>query len=110
MKKRDKTEIKKDIVELKTLVAKKLNRLMDLEHELFLNNAIGFEEKEVDWGTKKQPKMVKLRYKKYIELFHDEDTGEAIEIDRFDIVSIDGHKSIGHNKLAVYTAENLNLM
>lgn len=85
-----------------------LNKMVDLTYEKRLVVADRFENVERNFGTKKKPDMKTVRCMRFYDDFKDDDTGEVITVDRFEMVEIDGVR-VDHfgNPIRYYSIEDL---
>ena len=88
LKKQLLTDVKINRLKEKALVF--LNKIRELEYQRRIVLATGFIEKERNFGTKKEPIMVNVKYMQYDDHFSDEDTHETITIQRHEMVEIGG--------------------
>lgn len=93
---------KKKIVEL-------LNKNIDLQYQGFLNKCHRFYEKEVNIGSKKEPKLVIAKYGCWYEWFKDESEprNKGVRIERKSVVSVDGEKSNGFRLIEYFTIDDI---
>jgi hypothetical protein len=77
----------------KEKILKLLNENIDLEHKKLIKSFKNTYEKEINVGTKRNPKMVIAKYGIWYEYFEDEDEdfpNKRIRIERNVIYEIDG--------------------
>jgi len=80
------SKIKKNYEKIVSL----LNQNVELEYKELLKKAKKFWEKEINIGSRKQPKMVLVKIMVYDDFFIDEDTKEKIKIERNRHIEVDG--------------------
>ena len=86
-----------------------LNKNIDLEYKSLLKRCHRFHEKEINLGTKKEPKMVIAKYGCWYEWFKDEDKPDekGVRIERNVVVSINGKKSNGYRLIEYYEPKDI---
>lgn len=91
----------------KEKILKLVNENIDLEYNLTVKSMKKIYEKEMNAGSKKEPKMVMATFGMWYEYFKDEDTGEKIKIERNNIIAIDGKPSDGWRLIKHYTIDDI---
>ncbi|WP_341966223.1 hypothetical protein [Flavobacterium psychrophilum] len=98
-----KLKIKKN----KEKIALLLNQNIDLAYKLRLKGYKKTFEKEVNLGTKKEPKMIIATFGMWLEDFVDEDNGEVVSIERNEVIAVDGKPSNGYRVINYYSIDDI---
>ncbi len=84
-----------------------LNQNIDLAYKLKLKGYKKTFEKEVNLGTKRNPKMIIATFGMWLEDFVDEDNGEVVSIERNEVIAVDGKPSNGYRVINYYSVEDI---
>ncbi|ELY1980265.1 hypothetical protein AAIP36_002570 [Flavobacterium psychrophilum] len=84
-----------------------LNQNIDLAHKLRLKGYKKTFEKEVNLGTKKEPKIIIATFGMWLEDFVDEDNGEVVSIERNEVIAVDGKPSNGYRVINYYSIDDI---
>ncbi|EKT4497724.1 hypothetical protein K5L04_09385 [Flavobacterium psychrophilum] len=84
-----------------------LNQNIDLAYKLRLKGYKKTFEKEVNLGTKKEPKIIIATFGMWLEDFVDEDNGEVVSIERNEVIAVDGKPSNGYRVINYYSIDDI---
>ena len=100
--------IEKQIIKQKEKAIIHLNKIIDYRYKQRLVVAKSFEERERNFGTKKEPIMKTVKTMLYDDYFTDEDTQETITVKRHEQIEIDGKKCDDFgNIIKYYTIDDI---
>jgi len=93
----------------KEKIVKLLNENIDLEYKLLVKGMAKTYDKEVNVGTKKEPKMVNVTFGMWYEWFKDEDkpNEKGFKVERNMPIAINGKPSNYYAPLRYYTVEDI---
>jgi hypothetical protein len=84
-----------------------LNQNIDLKYKLKLKDYRKTFEKEVNLGTKRNPKMIIATFGMWLEDFVDEDNGEVVSIESHEVIAVDGKPSNGYKEINHYSVDDI---
>jgi len=93
----------------KEKILKLVNENIDLEYNLNVKSMKKIYEKEINAGSKKEPKTVIATFGMWYEYSKDEDrpNDKPIRIERNEIIAIDGKRSDGWRLIKHYTIDDI---
>jgi len=93
----------------KEKIVKLLNENIDLEYKLLVKSMKKTYDKDVNFGTKKEPKIEKVTFGMWYEYFKDEDrpNDKPIRIERNMPIAINGKPSNHYRLLTYYKIEDI---
>ena len=93
----------------KEKIVKLLNENIDLEYKLLVKRMKKTYEKEVNIGTKKEPKIANVIFGMWYEWFKDEDrpNEKGVRIERNMPIAVDGKPSNYYRPLSYYSVEDI---